>query len=167
MKMIADDMIFVLKKDLKTENYIFTAGTRVTFEKKYHNMYYTCYHVYSADCTDYMYIHRTEELKELFENTLENDTDRTDQYRHFLYKTHINVSAIFKIVLYVTGFIASTVFLWKADTDMNFIQTLFFNIVIFFALATSCFTDMCLSVVELHRKTEKELVFKRNDFLRN
>lgn len=166
MKMITDDTIFVLKQDLKTENCIFRAGTRVTFEKKYHTIYYDCYHVYSANQTDYMYIHRTEELKELAEN-LEVDADRTDQYRNFLSETHINVSAILIIVLYVTGFIASTVFLWKADTDMNFIQTLFFNIVIFFALVTSCFTDMCLSVVKIHKETERELVSKRNDFLRN
>ena len=164
---IADDTIFVLKQDLKTENCIFRAGTRVTFEKKYHTIYYDCYHVYSADQTDYMYIHRTEELKELVENILEVDADRTDQYRNFLSETHINVSAILIIVLYVTGFIAFSVFLWKSDTSMNFIETLFFTFVVLVILTMSCFIDICLSVVKIHKETERELVSKRNDFLRN
>lgn len=77
-KKLTDDIIFVLKKDLKAENHIFTAGTRVAFEEKYRTMYHSCYNVYSADKTDYMYIHRTEELRELLENILETDTDRTD-----------------------------------------------------------------------------------------
>ena len=164
---LTDDTVFVLKQDLKTENHTFRAGTRVAFEEKYRTIYHSSYNVYSADKTDYMYIHRTEELRELLENILETDIDRTDQYRHFLYETHINVSAIFKIVLYVTGFIALTVFLWKADTNMNLIQALFFNSVMFFVLAMSCFTDVCLSVVRLHKKAQMELADKRCEFLQN
>lgn len=166
-KKLTDDTVFVLKQDLKTENHTFRAGTRVAFEEKYRTMYHSSYNVYSADKTDYMYIHRTEELRELLENILETDTDRTDQYKLFLSETHINVSAIFKIILYVTGFIALTVFLWRADTDMNFIQTLFINSVMFFVLAMSCFTDICLDMVRLNRKTQTELVDKRIELLQN
>lgn len=164
---LTDDTVFVLKQDLKTENHTFRAGTRVVFEEKYRTMYYSFYNVYSADETDYMYIHRTEELRELLGSILETDTDRTDQYRNFLSETHINVSAIFKIILHVTAFIALTVTLWKTDTDMNFIQILFFNVVAFFVLAISCLTDMCLSVVSLHKKAQMELADKRSELLQN
>ena len=69
--------------------------------------------------------------------------------------------------MHVTGFITLTVFLWKANTDMNLIQTLFFNFVMFFVLAMSCFTDVCLSVVRLHKKAQMELADKRCEFLQN
>lgn len=167
LEKLTDDIIFVLKKDLKTENNIFKAGTRVAFEKKYHTMYHDCYNVYSSDKSDYMYIHRTQELVNLFCNVLEIDVERTNQYKSFLSETHINVSAIIIITLYVTGFVALSVFLWKADTSMNFIETLFFNSVMFFVLAMSCFTDICLSVVRLHKKAQMELADKRSELLQN
>ncbi len=64
-------------------------------------MYHVCYNVYSADKTDYMYIHKTEELKELADNILETDVERTDQYQIFLTETHVNVSAIITITCFV------------------------------------------------------------------
>ncbi len=167
LEKLTDDIIFVLKKDLKTENNIFKAGTRVAFEKKYRTMYHDCYNVYSADKSDYMYIHRTQELVNLFCNVLEIDVERTNQYKSFLSETHINVSAIIIITLYVTGFVALSVFLWKADTSMNFIETLCLTFMLFFVSAVSCLTDIGLSIVKMHKKTEIELKYKRSELLQN
>lgn len=162
---LTDDTVFILKQDLKTENHTFRAGTRVMFEEKYRTMYHDTYTVYSADRTDYMYIHRTEELEELAENILETDTDRTDRYRKFLSETHINISAIITIALYVTGFIALSVFLWKADTNMSFTETLFFTVIMLGMLAVSCLADICSDMMKLHKETTAEIICKRKELL--
>lgn len=158
---LTDDTVFILKQDLKTENHTFRAGTRVMFEEKYRTMYHDTYTVYSADRTDYMYIHRIEELEELAENILETDTDRTDRYRKFLSGTHINVSAIITVALYVAWFAAMSVFLWKSDTSMSFTDMLFLTVMMLGMMTADIFSDM----MRLHKETATELVCKRKEFL--
>lgn len=158
---LTDDTVFILKQDLKTENHTFRAGTRVMFEEKYRTMYHDTYTVYSADRTDYMYIHRTEELEELAENILETDTDRTEKYRKFLSETHINVSAIITVALYVAGFAALSVFLWKSDTSMSFTDMLFLTVMMLGMMTADIFSDM----MRLHKENATELVYKRKELL--
>lgn len=163
VKRLTDNIIFVLKKDLKTENYVFTAGTRVVFEEKDYAIY-SCYHVYSANKTDYMYIHRTEELIELFENILETDANRTDQYRSFLYKEHINVSVIITIILHVLIFIALLFSILTAD-NMNFFKTSFLIIVSFSVTVVLGLINIGFNILETHEKAKIKLKHKRRELL--
>lgn len=104
-RMPLDNTILILKKDLKTENGVFTKGTRVIIKKKYHTMYYDRYDIHSAEKTDFLYISNVNEVRELIENVFETDIQRTKQYQKYLGKKHLNISAILVIALVVFGFV--------------------------------------------------------------
>ena len=104
-RMPLDNTILILKKDLKTENGVFTKGTRVIIKKKYHTMYYDRYDIHSAEKTDFLYINNVNDVRELIENVFETDIQRTKQYQKYLGKKHLNISAILVIALVVFGFV--------------------------------------------------------------
>lgn len=128
-KMPSENTILILKKDLKTENGVFAKGTRVVIRKRDHTVYYDRYDIHSAETTDFLYIHRKQDIEELNETVFETDEKRTVQYQTYLNRKHINVCAILITALFVfilavllTIFTAS-----KSKVDMEDIFILLFS----------------------------------------
>lgn len=158
---LTNNIVFTLKKDLRTENNIFTAGTKVAFEENYRTMYHSSYQVYSADTSDYMYVHRIEELKAIIKN-IERDENQTDQYRKFVSEKHRHqkILTVGIIILYVIGFIISS-FVFDRIINLDFFGALVFTFGLFLFSIILCI----LTVLKFHKRFETEITNKINNFL--
>ena len=158
---LTNNIVFTLKKDLRTENNIFTARTKVAFEENYRTMYHSSYQVYSADTSDYMYVNRIEELKEIIKN-IEPDESQTDKYKKFVSEKHRHekILTVSIIILYIIGFIILSFGFYKI-MNLDFCGALFFTFGLFlFAIILCIFT-----VLEFHKRFETGITNKINNFL--
>ncbi|MDE6678178.1 MAG: hypothetical protein K2K02_03965, partial [Ruminococcus sp.] len=158
---LTDDIVFTLKKDLRTENNIFTTGTRIAFKENYRTMYHSSYQVYSADTLNYMYVHRIEGLKEIIKN-IERDENQTDQYRKFVYEKHRHqkILTVGIIILYEIGFIISSVVSNKIINLDLFGALIFTSGLFIFAITLCIFT-----VLKFYKWFEAKITNKINIFL--
>lgn len=124
-EIIAENMpdsnaILILKKDLQTEKGIITKGTRVNLCQEAERGLCDCYKITWSD--DYEYINLRDFIRKNGERILSSevpkypqgiqkfvseyftlDNDRTNEYKAYLEKRHINVSLILFLMFWFTG----------------------------------------------------------------
>ncbi|MCM1008315.1 MAG: hypothetical protein NC485_10370 [Ruminococcus flavefaciens] len=153
-----DDTILILKKDLQTRGGIISKGTRVMLCQE-KGGFCDYYKVILSD--DYDYVYLSDVIEKDGECILSNDVpkypqriqkfiseyftidiDRTNEYKAYLEKRHINVGLILILLLWIIGLIAVSIFGWLTGEWCDFFlpsESTFNGIIgnVFFALCWS------------------------------